>query len=374
MKNTLITNRIVALAAVAVLLGGCASVGGETISLLPSSKILDPLEVPPGLTPVEEPDEFVVPDAPGRNFANVETLSRDQFRNTQTWLAFQEYQRYRDENAGVGLSDAEYQQAKLRGEGVFKVQEFANAEGKTRWRIVDSADSVWARLPGTLRDLGVQVTAVDDKERVVKVKGIPSQESPTFLQRIGVKEYSGKIDQLEVIQTTADTVEIIPRSEFLDEVNYSASSNFAKQLRYYMLARYAVDPEGSLAPVESLVKKRLYQDGQGKTVIEVKEPFEQAWVRIGRTLEAAGLGIVDLDRSAGTYLVSLTPVKETKRSKWAFWRKKKKVRKIGEAETYIVNVNEVGQVITTVTVSASQEQNAETADELVRVLHERLTL
>ena len=46
----------------ALVIAGCAEIGGKQLSLLTSSEILDPLEVPPGMTPLPEAEQFPVPE------------------------------------------------------------------------------------------------------------------------------------------------------------------------------------------------------------------------------------------------------------------------------------------------------------------------
>ena len=359
-------------AATAVVAGGCANIGGEDITLLPSSKVLDPLEVPPGFTPIEESESYVIPAAPGRNFENVTEISRDQFRNAQVWETFEQYRQYQAQQSGANLSDEEFRIAKQRGQGIFRVQDYETDQGKTRWIVYDDIDSLWQRMPVVLNDLGVRIIDDDDDARIFRVKGISPQVNPTFLQRIGVKEYAGKIDELHLRQVSGEAVEIVPKSEFLVEVDYASSDVFARQLKYYLLANYQVYPEGTQAPTATTVAKRIYEDADGQQIIELNETFDKAWVRVGRTLEAAGLAIVDLDRSQGVYLVSYTPVTEKKRSKWLFWRKKNKKRVIGDDVEYTVAVREFSQM-TNITLSPSSEEDADSANELLQILYERLT-
>ncbi len=359
-------------ASIALLSAGCANVGGRDISLLPSSKVLDPLEVPPGLSPVQESETFVIPDRPGENFEQVTNISREQFRNIQMWKTFEQYKQFRAEQSGSNLSEEEFRAAKERGQGIFRVVEFKNDEGKTRWVVYDEFSSVWDRTLVVLNDLGVRVYDADRENGIMYVKGVSPQESPTFLQRIGVKEYAGRIDELHFEQISGEAVQIIPKSEFLVEADYSSSSIFASELRYFLLANYQVFPEGTESTGKVTVGKRLVDDEDGGQYVELAEPFDRAWIRVGRTLEAAGLVIVDLDRAAGDYLVSFTPVEEATRSRWLFWRKKTKKRQIGDEIEYTVTVAESGDA-TKITITATDEQDAESAADLLGVLYERLT-
>ena len=356
---------------VTVFIAGCANIGGEDISLLPSSKILDPLEVPPGLTPLEESDQFVIPDEVGEGYEGVSLISKEQFRNAQSWEAFQEYQEFKRQDAGEDVSKEDYDRARTQGEGIFRVQEFKTSEGKTRLIVYDSMQSVWNRVNRALHDLNVRIVKSDEAARVIYVKGIRPQESPTLLQRMGIQEYSGRIDEFHLEQISADAIAIVPKSEFQDEIDYSSSDELAKQLRFYLLALYQVAPEGSEVPSAVAVKKRIYLDANGRSVIEMVETFDNAWVRVGRTLEAAGMEIQDLNRSEGTYIVSRTPVEEVKRSKWRFWRKKSE-RKVGDTETFVINVETRGET-TAIYINPSNEENVQAEEEMMNILYERLT-
>ena len=71
------------------------------------------------------------------------------------------------------------------------------------------------------------------------------------------------------------------------------------------------------------VNKRFERDGKGSRIIVVSENFDSTWARVGRTLEASGVNIEDLNRSEGVYIVSYSATKKKKkRFKLAFWRKR----------------------------------------------------
>ena len=109
------------LALVAIAMIGCADVGGRNISLLPSSTILDPLEVPPGLSPISQDDQLTVPAATADNPEAIETASVQSIRRLEAWNRFEEYQEFKAMESGIGMDSQEYREAKLNGEGIFQV-------------------------------------------------------------------------------------------------------------------------------------------------------------------------------------------------------------------------------------------------------------
>ena len=76
-------------AALSITLGGCANFGGKDLSLLTASTVLDPLEVPPDLTPLPENTQFILPRELDSSQRPVDEIPREQFRNFESWIAFE---------------------------------------------------------------------------------------------------------------------------------------------------------------------------------------------------------------------------------------------------------------------------------------------
>jgi len=45
----------------------------------------------------------------------------------------------------------------------------------------------------------------------------------------------------------------------------------------------------------------------GQPVVQINEPFDRAWRRVGLTLDRTGFTVEDRDRAAGTYFVRYVP-------------------------------------------------------------------
>jgi outer membrane protein assembly factor BamC len=75
-------------------------------------------------------------------------------------------------------------------------------------------------------------------------------------------------------------------------------------------------------------KAKLNRSGPGGTTLEVKEPFDRAWRRVGLALDRVGFTVEDRDRSQGVYYVRYVDpdadVKSKKDEGWlskmAFWK------------------------------------------------------
>ena len=104
----------------------------------------------------------------------------------------------------------------------------------------------------------------------------------------------------------------------------------------------------------------------------MSENFDSAWVRVGRTLEASGVDIEDLNRSEGVYIVSYSATKKKKkRFKLAFWRKSDEQEIVHEQ--FDITVSGSGQQsVISVLPSGSEESDIQSAEKLLQIIYERL--
>ena len=361
--------------AIVILLGlvitGCADVGGRQLSLLTSSEILDPLEVPPGMTPLPEAEQFQVPDNYDAADLKPEDIPPEQFRNYATWIEFEKFKEFKKQDQGFGLEADQYQEAVQRGEGRFKVAVVAGDRDSTRLRVVDSASSVWERMNVVLEDMGVVVFNANKEELKFIVGNIEIKKLPTLTQRMGMKEYRGRIDVLEVTTVSATETEVVAKTEFNVEVNTQASKEFMTRLRFFLLTNYQQDESGTvLASVPRT--KRLARDESGVQTIVLAEEFNSAWVRVGRTLEASGVEIDDLNRSEGLYIVSFSSLEKKKKKKFrlAFWRKAEK--EVSHKQFRVLVTGLAGETIIAVEGTGDDESDEKSAQQLLGIIYERL--
>ena len=351
-------------------IAGCAEVGGKQLSLLTSSEVLDPLEVPPGLSPLPEAEQFQVPEE--LDSADIKELPPEQYRNYESWVSFEKFRQFQLQDQGVGLSAEEYSVARQRGEGRFRVITRRTLEDKVRLRVVDQVEPVWDRLRPVLEDMGIVIINANVQERVYYVSNVPSKKKPTLTQRFGFKEYAGEVNSLHVVAASGTETEVIGKSERNVEVSYESAAEFFTRMRYFMLTYYQLDEGGVDGQLSVEVNKRFERDGKGSRIIVVSENFDSTWVRVGRTLEASGVNIEDLNRSEGVYIVSYSATKKKKkRFKLAFWRKDDKQEVVHEQFDIAVSGSDEQSEIR-VLPSGSEESDIQSAEKLLQIIYERL--
>ena len=363
--------------AVAILSGliiaGCAEVGGKQLSLLTSSEILDPLEVPPGMTPLPESEQFQVPDSYDAADLKPEDIPPEQFRNYATWIEFEKFKEFKRQDQGFGMDKGQYREAVARGEGRFKVAVVEGDQDTTRLRVVDSASALWKRMRLVLEDMGVVVFDADEDELAFVVGNIEIKKLPTITQRMGFKEYRGRIDLLHLVTVSTTETEVVAKTEFNLEVNTEASKEFMTRLRFFLLTSYQQD-EGGTVQVRAPRGKRLARDENGNQTIVLTEDFNSAWSRVGRTLEASGVSIDDLNRSQGLYFVSFTSLEKKKKKKFrlAFWRKAEKEVSLKQFRVLVTGLG--GETRIAVEGAGDDVSDEKSAAQLLAIIYERLTV
>ena len=270
------------------------------------------------------------------------------------------------------MSAEEYSAARQRGEGRFRVITRRTLEDKVRLRVVDQVEPVWDRLRPVLEDMGIAINSANVRERVYYVSNVPSKKKPTLVQRFGFKEYAGEVNSLHVVAVSGNETEVIGKSERNVEVSYESAAEFFTRMRYFMLTYYQLDEGGIDGQLSVEVNKRFERDDKGSRIIVVSENFDSTWVRVGRTLEASGVNIEDLNRSEGVYIVSYSATKKKKkRFKLAFWRKSDKQEVVHEQ--FDVAVSGSGeQSVIRVLPSGSEESDIQSAEKLLQIIYERL--
>ena len=364
------TMRFLFCAIAAMMISGCGQVGGSSFSLLPSSQILDPLEVPPGLSPLLQTNQISAPEVPDSNPDAIQSASVQRLRNLESWDRFQRFQEFKNMEAGVGLDAQEFREAKLKGKGIFQVTTYETIEGDVRLRIVDSnAESVWNRLLVVLNDMGVRVTDTDEEKGTIEVANVRVGTKPTLAQRVGINEYSGTVERLYLSPISDEVLEVRPTTSLNVDVDYDSGLTFLTRLRFYLLTHYLNDPEGKENVADMmLAKKNMVEDEDGNLVIHVFAGFDETWSQIGNSLEASGVEIEDWDRSTGTYIVSFVSIKQQERRR--FWRRQKE-NVVGDREKFLVTVKEEDDR-TSVTISVVEDASAEKAQTLANTLFDRI--
>ncbi len=363
-----------------LLIVGCAEFGGRQVSLLPGAKLSDPLEVPPGLSPLPEPEQFVVPGDLESDPSSPPNLGPEQLRAYQLWLEFEEYKKYQDQIEGVGLSEIEFQTARLSGEGIFKVSVLEDREAETlRLLVHENADVVWNILPSILADMSVFVLEIHNTDRIILVANTGVKQSRKFMDRLLLREFSGSVDKVQVRSAGPNLTEITGLSDLDVEVNPTAGLEFFQRLRFYILAHFEAEEQTYADSGSVSIDKRLIQGADGQQSILLGESFETVWVKVGRTLQGAGAGIEDINRSEGIYYVSFaqsTKGKKKKKFRWRFWRPADVV--VPDQYEYEVLVKRQGEMTEVSVVGTDSElepeKRQEAAQGILLIIYERLSV
>ena len=290
----------------AVLAGGCSSVSGMFDNKVDykAAGQLPPLEIPPDLTAPQRDGRYVVPES-ARQSA---TLSG--------------YQQERKEQGRPGASGVLPQVDNIRLERT----------GSERWLVVqEPPDKVWpvvrdfwqergflikqespeagvmetdwaenrANLPqdfirGLLGRFADQVysTAERDKFRTRLERSPDGKGTEVYISHRGMREVYTTSERGNEGQTVWQPRDPDPGLE-------------AEFLRLLMVRMGAHDERAQLAAASGPQQARaeLKKGGDGAELLQVNEPFDRAWRRIGLALDRVGFTVEDRDRQNGLYFV-----------------------------------------------------------------------
>jgi outer membrane protein assembly factor BamC len=366
-------NNKFAFSAILVLLAGCSTDALETKIDYKSAGTLPPLEVPPDLTTPSRDNRFSVPES-GKSTA---TLSG--------------YQAERKDQVRSGNSAVLPQVEQMRVERA----------GSERWLVVaEPPEKIWPLVKDFWQDSGFLIkieapeTGVMETDWAENRAKIPQDfirdllgkildsvystgERDKFRTRLertadgkGTEIYISHRGMVEVYRTkTADTTVWQPRdpdpgleSEFLRRlmIRLGAQQERAKQ-------QVAEGPPAQRA--------ELKKASEGTQLLQVNEPFDRAWRRVGLALDRVGFTVEDRDRQKGLYFVRYADPEAEMQEKgvlsklFDFGSKDSKVK----AEQYRVEVKqdrEVSQVH--VLNRDGAPDTSKTAQRILTLLHEQL--
>lgn len=373
--------RVALAIAVAGVLGGCTA----TSSMLEGKKVdyksagsLPSLEVPPDLTTPARDNRYIVPET-GKSTATLSGYQADREQQAKTGnLA-----------AGV-LPDVE----KMRIE----------RQGNQRWLVVtEPPEKLWPLVRdfwqenGFLIAVNIPEAGVMETDWAENRAKIPqdwlrntlgklldslysTSERDKFRTRLerndegGSEVYISHRGMIEVVQGQVSTV-WQPRppdpeleAEFLRRlmVRLGAQEEKAKQL-------VATSPQ---ATARAAVQVGI----GGAETLEVFEPFDRAWRRVGLALDRVGFTVEDRDRQKGQYFVRYADTDASDMakkdgdkgilSKLAFWRSNEPSVK---AEQFRVHIRQfAGKCVVQVLTKDGAQVNTQTTRRIIALLHEQL--
>ena len=302
--------RLAVLAGV-LLLGGCSGFNdwleGKDKTPYKTSATLPPLEVPPDLTAPARDNRYLIPDnAPEPSSA---TLSGYQ---------------------------AERKQAKPAASGVLPQPQGMRIEraGSERWLVVDQPpEKLWPVLRDFWQQNGFLVKTESPQSGVMETEWaesrprIPQSGIRALISRATDDTYSTSLrDKFRTrLERTADGkgTEVYISHFGMEEVytNKDPTSGHGDQTRWQprppdpgreaeflqlLMVRLGEAPEQAAEAVKTAAaepQRAQIKKGVSGELLEVYEPFDRAWRRVGVALDRVGFTVEDRDRQKGVYFV-----------------------------------------------------------------------
>jgi outer membrane protein assembly factor BamC len=371
--------RRVLLAAMTLSLAGCTTGFWEGKKIeYKSAEKLQTLEVPPDLTSPTRDDRYQVPDVSPTGTATFSTYSSERSGATRTATPNEilpEVKNARIERAGA----QRWLVVQAPPERVWPVvKEFWQESGflvKIENPEVGVMETEWAenraKIPDDMvRSIlskaidGMYSTSERDKFRTRLERGAQPGTTEVYISHRGVVEvYTNQQQDSTVWQPRPSDPEL--EAEFLRR----------------LMVRFGVDEVRAKSQVAEQVKPdraRIVKMGDGTGTLELAEPFDRAWRRVGLALDRVGFTVEDRDRAHGYYFVryvnpekdALDTSKEQGFLSRLFFGKSKT---IGPTEQYRVLVKDLKEI------SEVQVQNkdgaadpSDAARKILALLHDQL--
>ncbi len=383
--SKLIIRKVAALNAVCMvavlLLSGCSLfAGNKNTDFRAGGGKIQPLEVPPDLTSPSVDDRFVIPDGKATTYSQysqrgttvgttgsgtvqVGSLKIDNARveraGEQRWLvvnatpekvwpALKEFwadagYTLRRENAAIGIMETDWHEDRTRIS-----QDFLR---NTVGRILD----------------GLWSSNTRDKYRVRIEPGLEVGTTDIYLSHRGLEEVYTNTDKT----STGWQPRAADRDLEAETLNRMMAKFGVEAAKATALASAAVS--GTAASTSA--SKATYDKTKGGP-LQVSEPFDRTWRRVGLALDRSGFTVEDRDRSKGLFFVRyIDPEGDSKSSdkgfldKLAFWRKDDPASK----PQYRIYVAETGGVTNVdVQTGEGKPDNSATAKRILALLLDQL--
>jgi outer membrane protein assembly factor BamC len=374
--------------AVLLALAGCSIDG-----ILPESKKIDyksaskqslpPLQVPPDLTTPGRDNRYSVPDVAA----------------TPREATFSAYQAER--------SGAPRGSAATAGEVLPTVDKIRmERNGDQRWLVLpDAPDKVWPLVKEFWQESGFLINV---EQPAVGVMETDWAEDRAKIPLDGIRKVLGKVldgvydsgtrdkFRTRLERSPSGGTEIYISHRGMEEKYVSADRvqtvwqsrppdpNLEAEFLRRMMVRFGVDEataktQLTAAAARPIERAKLTRSADGSAMLDLDEPFDRAWRRVGLALDRVGFTVEDRDRSKGYYFVRyVDPESDSKTkkddgflSKLAFWRSNDPKK----------NSNEQFRVMVKDGADASQVQvqdkngvadKSDTSRKILTLLHEQL--
>ncbi len=374
---------LAALALVAtVSLAGCQTAN----ELLQGSKIdyksqgsLPPLEIPPDLTTPTRDNRYVVPET-GRGSATLSGYQADRGRQPR-----------------VGETGILPNVDKMRIE----------RSGSQRWLVVnDSADKIWPLVKDFWQENGFLVSVDRPEAGVMETDWA---ENRAKLPQDWIRATLGKlIDQVystperdkfrtrlergtdpnvtEIYVSHRGMIEIYvteARSQTMWQPRNPDPELEAEFLRRLMIRLGTQEEKAKqmMAGSPQQLRAAMVKGGDGKELLDVFEPFDRAWRRVGLALDRVGFTVEDRDRQKGVYLVRYADSDATKPKdkpgvldRFAFWRSNDPKIKAEQYRVHVKQGSKPGAESSEILVlnKDGADEQSQTTKRILTLLHEQL--
>lgn len=319
----------VSLIALSVALAGCSSslLESKRIDYKSARQMQQPLEIPPDLTAPTRDDRFAVPDVSPRGVATYSAYSADR--------------------AG--------QPAASSGPEVLATPDKMRIEraGTQRWLVVGGTpEELWPQIKDFWLELGfilniespeigvMETDWAEDRAKIPQdfiratlgkvLDGLFSTpERDKFRTRLEQGKDAGTV---EIYISHRGMMEIYP-TEAKDSTIWQprpADPELEAEMLRRLMVRLGAEEaraEAALTQAPAEERARIAAGSDGHVSLNMEEPFDRAWRRVGLALDRIGFTVEDRDRAQGLYYVRyVDPDADNKSpekgflSKLAFWR------------------------------------------------------
>lgn len=325
------TRTSVSLIALSLMLAGCSGSLLESKRIdYKSAKKVAPLEIPPDLTAPTRDDRYAVPDVAPKGVATFSAYSADRAGQTAAQVS----------------SDVLAAPERMRIERA----------GSQRWLVVPGKpEELWPQIKDFWLELGfilnidspdIGVMETDWAEDRAKIQqdfirralgtvldGLYSTpERDKFRTRIERSTESGMV---EIYVSHRGMMEIYP-TEAKDSTIWQprpANPELEAEMLRRLMVRLGADEaraQTALAAAPVADRARIAAGSGGEVALEMQEPFDRAWRRVGLALDRIGFTVEDRDRAKGLYYVRYVDPEADNATKQggllsglAFWRDNK---------------------------------------------------
>ena len=214
-------------------------------------------------------------------------------------------------------------------------------QGQQRWLVVPMApEQLWPQVRAFWEQRGFSLVVDDAKAGLLETNWSENRAKlPTDLIRSTIGKVFGNLwdtgerDQFRTrVERTATGSEVYIAHRGLEETYTSERKESTTwrarasdpQLEAEMLTRLMVSLGVKDEPARTLVATAPEVPGRarpvsGGTTIEIDDPFDRAWRRVGMALDRSGFTVEDRDRTLGVYYVRYVDPKNAGKEEPGFW-------------------------------------------------------